>query len=191
MAGDSGTTASDLGADGHPWTGLGAEQEDWDRHPELLHDDGTVELTMGGLLLVGHDRVVLVDTGFGPNAMGPLQGGELPGNLAKAGFSPTDVTDVVFSHFHIDYIGWASVDGRPFFPSATYGISHVGFWVRDLDSIMERVWAAGIKGTITDHDGAAYGDPTGAKVRSCMIRDPEGTFRQLDEWVDQPPGGTA
>lgn len=105
---------------GTPFTGLGRDQADWDRHPELLHDDGTLEMTMGGYLLVGHDRVILVDTGVGPESIGELKGGELPGNLAVAGFSTTDVTDVVFTHFHVDHIGWASVDGRPYFPAATY-----------------------------------------------------------------------
>ncbi|ONH23613.1 VOC family protein [Pseudofrankia asymbiotica] len=68
------------------------------------------------------------------------------------------------------------------------GLNHVGFWVRDLDGIMERVWAAGIEGVITDHAGPAYGDPAGGKVRSAMIRDPDGSFVQLDEWVELPPG---
>ena len=68
------------------------------------------------------------------------------------------------------------------------GLNHVGFWVRGLDAIMQRVWDAGVQGAITEHGGAAYGDPTGGTVRSAMIQDPDGTFIQLDEWTEPPPG---
>ena len=30
------------------------------------------------------------------------------------------MTDVLFTHLHFDHIGWASVDGVPTFPNATY-----------------------------------------------------------------------
>jgi glyoxylase-like metal-dependent hydrolase (beta-lactamase superfamily II) len=46
--------------------------------------------------------------------------GTMPLSLAAVGVEPVDVTDVVFTHLHFDHIGWASVDGVPFFPSATY-----------------------------------------------------------------------
>jgi catechol 2,3-dioxygenase-like lactoylglutathione lyase family enzyme len=107
---------------------------------------------------------------------------------------------------HAVYLRWENTPGASFLvldrqlarepfgsPAALQqtGLNHVGFWVRDLDSIMERVWAAGVQGVITDHTGPAYGDPTGGKVRSAMIKDPDGTFVQLDEWTELPPGGTA
>jgi len=107
-------------AHGIPLRGLGGRQEDWDRYPDLLHADGTLELTIGAYLLVGLDRVVLVDAGQGPTPAGPLVGGELPSNLTRAGFSPDDVTDVVFTHLHADHTGWASLLGAPYFPRATY-----------------------------------------------------------------------
>ena len=34
--------------------------------------------------------------------------------------TPAEVTDVLFTHLHFDHIGWASVDGVPTFPNATY-----------------------------------------------------------------------
>jgi glyoxylase-like metal-dependent hydrolase (beta-lactamase superfamily II) len=101
-------------------TGLGRAQADWDRYPELLHRDGTLELTIGGYLVVGLGKVILVDAGQGPEPLGPLVGGELPGSLAKAGYAAADVTDVLFTHLHSDHTGWASRDGRPYFPAATY-----------------------------------------------------------------------
>jgi glyoxylase-like metal-dependent hydrolase (beta-lactamase superfamily II) len=33
---------------------------------------------------------------------------------------PEEVTDVIFTHLHFDHIGWASRDGVPVFPNATY-----------------------------------------------------------------------
>jgi glyoxylase-like metal-dependent hydrolase (beta-lactamase superfamily II) len=49
-----------------------------------------------------------------------LETGTLPVDLARAGVRPEDVTDVVFTHLHFDHIGWATENGRPYFPNATY-----------------------------------------------------------------------
>ncbi len=38
----------------------------------------------------------------------------------RVGVEPGDVTDVLFTHLHFDHIGWASTDGVPTFPNATY-----------------------------------------------------------------------
>ena len=46
--------------------------------------------------------------------------GGLPDSLAALGVRADDVTDVIFTHLHFDHIGWASADGAPFFPNATY-----------------------------------------------------------------------
>jgi glyoxylase-like metal-dependent hydrolase (beta-lactamase superfamily II) len=46
--------------------------------------------------------------------------GNLPGSLTELGVSPADVTDVVFTHLHYDHIGWASANGRGYFPNATF-----------------------------------------------------------------------
>lgn len=49
-----------------------------------------------------------------------LKTGTLPADLARAGMRPEDITDVVFTHLHFDHIGWATENGRPYFPNATY-----------------------------------------------------------------------
>ena len=44
--------------------------------------------------------------------------GWLPGNLARLGVRPDEITDVVLSHLHPDHMGWVARDGAPFFPNA-------------------------------------------------------------------------
>jgi len=46
--------------------------------------------------------------------------GTMLASLVAAGVEPAEVTDVVFTHLHFDHIGWASADGVPCFPNATY-----------------------------------------------------------------------
>jgi len=84
------------------------------------NDDGRLPFTMGGFLVRGGDRVVLVDAGLGEGEMMGIKAGALLESLAALGVAPDDVTDLVFTHLHIDHIGWASADGRIVFPNATY-----------------------------------------------------------------------
>ena len=100
----------------------GAEAADWEPHQELL-DEGMIEVVFGGFLIRGvGDRVLLVDGGIGaePDPQYRLAGGELLDSLATIGLTPDDVTDVLFTHLHFDHIGWASTEGVPVFPRATY-----------------------------------------------------------------------
>jgi glyoxylase-like metal-dependent hydrolase (beta-lactamase superfamily II) len=100
----------------------GGDATDWEPHQDLL-DDGMVEFVFGGFLVRGAgDRVMLVDGGVGaePDPQYGLSGGELPQSLASVGVTSDEVTDVLFTHLHFDHIGWASTDGVPTFPNATY-----------------------------------------------------------------------
>jgi glyoxylase-like metal-dependent hydrolase (beta-lactamase superfamily II) len=100
----------------------GRDRADWQGHADLI-DDGYIEMTFGGFLIRGAgDRVLLIDGGVGPveHEMLPGIGGALLDSLAAIGLSPGDVTDVVFTHLHFDHYGWASHEGKPVFPNATY-----------------------------------------------------------------------
>ncbi len=100
----------------------GGDLADWEPHREII-DDGYVELTFGGFLIRGAgDRVILVDGGVGPieHEQLPNTGGDLLRSLADIDVHPEDITDVVFTHLHFDHYGWASHDGEPTFPNATY-----------------------------------------------------------------------
>jgi glyoxylase-like metal-dependent hydrolase (beta-lactamase superfamily II) len=97
-----------------------AGDDEWLPHRQFLDDSGQVPMEVGGFLIRGAgDSLALVDLGLGPLALG-LGMGHLMDSLAALGVQPSDVTDVLFTHLHLDHIGWAVVDGAPAFPNATY-----------------------------------------------------------------------
>lgn len=88
------------------------------------------------LLVETGDRLILIDNGYGNKQDEKffrhvyLNGGDgLEGGLAKAGFRPEDITDMVLTHLHADHCG-GSIRYNPertgfetVFPNATYWIS--------------------------------------------------------------------
>jgi len=93
------------------------------------------KVTSRCLVVEDEGRVILFDTGMGNKQSEKFFqfryrfGNEnLLTNLARAGYTPEDITDVVFTHLHYDHCGGASVwgkDGKPVrvFPNATYHVS--------------------------------------------------------------------
>lgn len=102
----------------------GTTEADWEPHRGLLNEKGMLPMALGGFLIRGgtDGRVTLVDAGVGHYEMfaGRRPGGQLLTNLAALGIRPADVTDVIFSHLHLDHVGWASESGKPVFTNATY-----------------------------------------------------------------------
>jgi len=97
------------------------EREDWKQHEQFLDlCTGNYVNTIGGFLIRGGDRVIVLDTGIGSKPIYPWLGGGFRSSLLSKGVAPEDVTDVVFSHLHLDHIGWAAQHGKPFFSNATY-----------------------------------------------------------------------
>jgi glyoxylase-like metal-dependent hydrolase (beta-lactamase superfamily II) len=72
--------------------------------------------------LVQDGRATLIDAGLGPGPHAYFDGlgGHLDREMAAAGLAPEMIDCVMFTHFHLDHIGWASRDGVPFFPHARY-----------------------------------------------------------------------
>lgn len=101
----------------------GTTPEMWAAHKDLLDEDGMLALTMGGYLVRGKGRTVLIDAGLGPASMLGLVGGAMLDNLHGFGVTPAEITDVIFTHLHIDHIGWATQQGDITFPNATYRCS--------------------------------------------------------------------
>jgi glyoxylase-like metal-dependent hydrolase (beta-lactamase superfamily II) len=108
------------------------EASTWRSLGAAIEEEGSLRVPFGGFLAAddqGH-RVVF-DLGGGParqllevlpNAELPEMRELLPGRLEKAGVPTGAVTDVVFSHLHLDHVGWAVTDGRPTFPHARHHI---------------------------------------------------------------------
>jgi glyoxylase-like metal-dependent hydrolase (beta-lactamase superfamily II) len=88
---------------------------DWTIYGQYLDDEGMFRTSIGAFLVETAQHRVMVDTGIGPVSLnfpgfGSYRGGELLDSLAKSGTSPDDVTDVVFTHMHIDHVGWVTRD---------------------------------------------------------------------------------
>ena len=63
------------------------------------------------------------------------------------------------------------------------GTHHWGFWVEDVDGVVDRAKAAGVPIVVqpANADTAAYGEPAGGTCRSAFLRDPDGNVVQLDQ----------
>ncbi len=124
---------------------VGSTDEQWADHRYLLDEDGRLPFTMGGFLIRGRNRVVLIDAGLGPGELMGIQAGAMIENLEKAGVTAAEVTDVVFTHLHIDHIGWVSHDGATVFPNAVHRCSSsdwAHFMVDNRGSEAERIQPA-------------------------------------------------
>jgi catechol 2,3-dioxygenase-like lactoylglutathione lyase family enzyme len=77
-------------------------------------------------------------------------------------------------------------DGEPK-PLFQIGFHHFGFWVDDIDAIVARAREAGVTIVIEPSeagvDTPAYGEPSGGRVRSMFVRDPDGNTVQFDQRV--------
>lgn len=111
---------------------------------------GRVPMRMRCLLLEGHGRCLLVDTGLGDKYDDKFariydvddRHASLLRSLKQAGFGPGDVTDVVLTHLHFDHAGGGTtrrLDGTPVptFPNATYHVQAT-HWAWAHESPRER-----------------------------------------------------
>jgi glyoxylase-like metal-dependent hydrolase (beta-lactamase superfamily II) len=97
-----------------------------DRYSELFDGDRWL-LPFCAFLIRSRAQTVLVDAGVGPagGEFLPERQGWLPTELRRAGVAPEDVDAVILTHLHVDHVGWAAVDGGPFFTQARYAASGV------------------------------------------------------------------
>lgn len=85
---------------------------------KLLGDNGLpgdrISVSVNALLVQLPNRLVLLDTGLGPNGHG-----DVVDSLVKAGFEPRQVTDVLITHTHGDHVGGlVAADGKLMYPQA-------------------------------------------------------------------------
>jgi glyoxylase-like metal-dependent hydrolase (beta-lactamase superfamily II) len=104
-----------------------------------------IPLSMRCLLLVGADRVILVDTGIGDTFEGTKyeniyavdhERATLRGSLRACDVSPADVTDVILTHLHFDHCGGSTCQTEAgvevTFPNATYHVQKEHWeWAND------------------------------------------------------------
>lgn len=118
-------------------------------------EDNLIILALKSLVVETNGRVVLIDTGFGNKQSQKffshfnLFGGDgLIEGLAKLGYMPTDITDVIHTHLHYDHCGGGiglNEKGEFYavFPNAKYHISKTQWeWalnpnVREADSFLK------------------------------------------------------
>src|SRR5258708_29983152 len=106
----------------------------WRNLPGTIDEDDLLQVPFGGFLATdtqGHHVIFDLGGGASPQL---VPGGDppdvcelLPVHLERLGCAPESVTDVVFSHLHIDHVGWATTGGRPTFPRARHHI-HAKDW---------------------------------------------------------------
>ncbi|MGY4640333.1 glyoxylase-like metal-dependent hydrolase (beta-lactamase superfamily II) [Pseudomonas sp. TE24901] len=117
----------------------------------------TDQITLGidALLVKDGQHTVLLDTGLGPSAQGVL----IP-SLAKAGYTPEQITDVLITHVHSDHIGGlATAEGKQAFPKAVVRISSPDWkWVQTQPELADliRIITPQVK-TFTPGDSVAPG----------------------------------
>ena len=150
-----------------------------------------IQMVTRSLLLVSHDRKIIIDTGNGDKWDDKararynidLDDINLSLSLAKYGFTPADITDVFCTHLHFDHAGGNTTieDGKivPTFPNATYWI-HQDNWAlanspseKDRGSYLAENWAVlaenGMIECVKDREGfipgieimLTYGHTTG------------------------------
>jgi glyoxylase-like metal-dependent hydrolase (beta-lactamase superfamily II) len=96
-----------------------------------------IDMSARAMLIQSSERNILVDTGMGQKwepkfkDMYKVSGSYLDQNLAAAGLTPDDITDVILTHLHFDHAGGATklVDGKlvPTFKNATYYIQEANY----------------------------------------------------------------
>jgi len=89
-------------------------------------------VTFGGFLIESGNKKVLMDLGLGKEKVnfpgfGMVSGKGYLQSLKNVGINPEDITDVFYTHLHMDHCGWTSVekDGKRVltFPNAEHWVS--------------------------------------------------------------------
>lgn len=92
-------------------------------YPNAFHETD-LKLGISCFVIVGEGQTILVDTGLGPD-MNPAAPGKLVDHLRTEGFAPEDIDTVLFTHLHLDHVGWNFQDGKPTFQNARYVVQQV------------------------------------------------------------------
>ena len=109
-----------------------SEKEPWKQFDELTDDKGNMLVTFGGFLIESGNKKVLMDLGLGTEKVnfpgfGMVSGKGYLNSLKSVGVNPEDITDVFYTHMHMDHCGWTSIEkeGKRVltFPNAEHWVS--------------------------------------------------------------------
>ena len=109
-----------------------SKSESWKQFDHLTDDKGNMLVTFGGFLIESGNKKVLMDLGLGTEKVsfpgfGMVSGKGYLQSLKNVGINPEDITDVFYTHLHMDHCGWTSVekDGKRVltFPNAEHWVS--------------------------------------------------------------------
>lgn len=107
-------------------------EADWTGLAGSLDAEGDLVTSIGGFVARLGEAVVVIDAGIGPGTrafpgLGTFEGGDFLTSLSEAGVGLEEVTDVVFTHLHVDHVGWVtrpSPEGpRLTFPNARHHVA--------------------------------------------------------------------
>jgi glyoxylase-like metal-dependent hydrolase (beta-lactamase superfamily II) len=141
----------------------------WQSLAGTVDEQGWLQVPFGGFLAVddqGHR--VIFDLGGGnapqllPDGQLPAVCEMLPGCLEGLGCATDSVTDVIFSHLHVDHIGWATTGNRLTFPHARHHI-HARDWRHFIlggadDAVRQKIAPLGEAVTLWDGDDVSVYD---------------------------------
>ncbi|AEF38623.1 MBL fold metallo-hydrolase [Hoyosella subflava] len=132
-------------------------EEDWSPYTEYLDTCTGHQLnSIGSFLIRTGERLILNDAGSGPNVKAPFSGGGLRSALWAAGVKPTDITDVIYSHLHLDHVGWTTLDDKPFFPNADLWIDRRDWHHFAADDYEMQEWEAAAVDPVRDKIAAKF-----------------------------------
>lgn len=92
-----------------------SNSDDWKQFDELTDEKGNLFVPFGGFLIESGNKKVLMDLGLGIEKVefpgfGLVSGTSYLKSLEKAGIKPEDITDVFYTHLHMDHCGWTSIE---------------------------------------------------------------------------------